>query len=53
MKSAVAVRHIHFEDLGVLEPFLREQGYDVRYLEAGVEDLGVLDAASPECSAPR
>jgi GMP synthase (glutamine-hydrolysing) len=48
MKSAVAVRHIHFEDLGVLEPFLREQGYDVRYLEAGVEDLGVLDAASPD-----
>jgi GMP synthase (glutamine-hydrolysing) len=48
MKSAVAVRHIHFEDLGVLEPFLRVQGYTLRYLDAGVDDLAAVDVASPD-----
>jgi GMP synthase (glutamine-hydrolysing) len=48
MKWAVAVRHIHFEDLGILEPFLREQGYEVRYLDAGVDDLAAVDIASPD-----
>ena len=47
MKSAVAVRHIHFEDLGVLEPFLRDEGYQVSYLDAGVDDLAI-DAAAPD-----
>jgi GMP synthase (glutamine-hydrolysing) len=48
MKSAVAIRHIHFEDLGVVEPFLRRQGYVLRYLDAGVDDLAAVDVASPD-----
>jgi GMP synthase (glutamine-hydrolysing) len=48
MKSAVAVRHVHFEDLGVLEPFLRRQGYALHYLDAGVDDLAAADVASPD-----
>jgi GMP synthase (glutamine-hydrolysing) len=48
MKSAVAVRHIHFEDLGVLEPFLLRRGYALRYLDAGVDDLAAVDVASPD-----
>jgi GMP synthase (glutamine-hydrolysing) len=48
MKSAIAIRHVHFEDLGVLEPFLAEQGYGVHYLDAGVDDLRAVDAASPD-----
>ena len=48
MKSTLAVRHVHFEDLGVLEPFLREQGHEVRYLDTGVDDLAGVDAAAPD-----
>jgi GMP synthase (glutamine-hydrolysing) len=34
MKTVLAVRHVHFEHLGALEPLLAAAGYVVRYLEA-------------------
>ena len=34
MKTLLAVRHVHFEHLGALEPLLAEAGYTVRYVEA-------------------
>jgi GMP synthase (glutamine-hydrolysing) len=39
-RTAVALRHVEFEDLGVLAPVLPARGYSVRYLQAGVDPLG-------------
>ena len=39
MNNAIAIRHVAFEDAGTLEPVLKERGIDLRYLEAGVDDL--------------
>ena len=51
MKTAIAIRHIAFEDLGVFEDVLLAQGFEVRYLEAGVDDLSPLDAREPDLLA--
>lgn len=42
MKSVTAIRHVHFEDLGVLEQILTSCGTSVRYVDAGAEDLSSL-----------
>ena len=43
-RSCLAVRHVAFEDLGLLGPLLSARGYDVRYHDAGIErfDAGTL-----------
>jgi GMP synthase (glutamine-hydrolysing) len=46
--SAVAVRHVHFEDLGSLAPVLTRHGYDVTYIDAGTDDLSRLAPAEPD-----
>ena len=48
MKTALALRHIHFEDLGTLEPLLRERGFDVRYLDPTTDDLAGEEAAASD-----
>jgi GMP synthase (glutamine-hydrolysing) len=47
-KSCLAVRHVAFEDLGLLGPLLAERGYDVRYHDAGVERFGADSLIAPE-----
>jgi GMP synthase (glutamine-hydrolysing) len=43
MKTAIAIRHVYFEDLGLLRDVLTESGYQVDYRDAGVD--GLDDAA--------
>jgi len=48
VRTALAIRHVHFEDLGSLEPLLRAAGYRIAYAEAGIDDLAALDPLAPE-----
>jgi len=36
-RSCLAVRHVAFEDLGLLGPLVSARGYDIRYHDAGIE----------------
>lgn len=44
MKTCTAIRHVAFEDLDLLEPVLRERGFDVRVVDA---PLGGADGLDP------
>jgi GMP synthase (glutamine-hydrolysing) len=48
VSGALAIRHVHFEDLGLLAPLLAARGHAVRYLEAPVDDLDAEDALAPD-----
>jgi GMP synthase (glutamine-hydrolysing) len=38
-RSAVALRHVAFEDLGMLAPIMEREGWNVSFCEAAVDDL--------------
>ncbi len=38
-RSAVALRHVAFEDLGLLAPIMEREGWNVSFCEAAVDDL--------------
>lgn len=48
MPSAIALRHVAFEDLDAFAPALEAAGYKVSYRDAAVDDLGAADLASCE-----
>lgn len=48
MTQILAIRHVAFEDLGLLEPMLKRRGHAVRTLEAGIDNLKKIDADEPE-----
>ena len=39
MRRAVAIRHVHFEDLGAFEPALRDAGYAISYCDVAREQI--------------
>lgn len=43
LKTAIAIRHIHFEDLGTFEAVLIAAGYKIHYYDIGVQELWTLD----------
>jgi GMP synthase (glutamine-hydrolysing) len=47
-KSCLAVRHVAFEDLGLLAPLLVNRGYEIRYHEAGVDRFAVDTLLAPD-----
>lgn len=48
MKTAIAIRHVQFEDLGLLGPILWRAGYQVAYRDAGIDPLDVHDLAAAD-----
>lgn len=48
MPTTLALRHVPFEDLGLLAPLLAQRGHTVRYVEMPLAELGPVDALSPD-----
>lgn len=46
--TALAIRHVAFEDLGVLGPLLTERGYAIRYLDAGIDPIDTTTLSSAD-----
>jgi GMP synthase (glutamine-hydrolysing) len=44
----LAIRHVPFEDLGLLGPLLAARKHAIRYVEAPTADFGPLDALAPD-----
>lgn len=44
----LAIRHVAFEHLDLLEPLLAARGHDIRYLDAGVDRLETVDPAADD-----
>jgi GMP synthase (glutamine-hydrolysing) len=48
MKSAIAIRHVGFEDLGAFAAPLRAAGYTLAYRDVGADDLDAPDIAAAD-----
>jgi GMP synthase (glutamine-hydrolysing) len=47
-RTALAIRHLHFEDLGTVELSLRDAGYQIHYADAGLSDLAAIDTLAAD-----
>ncbi|MFZ6655709.1 glutamine amidotransferase [Undibacterium sp. TJN19] len=48
MKTALAITHVAYEDLGSLAPALTKAGFDIRLMDACTSDLHAVDALAPD-----
>jgi GMP synthase (glutamine-hydrolysing) len=48
MPSTLALRHVAFEDLGLLAPLLAERGHAVRYVDVPTAELDEVDVLAPD-----
>ncbi len=48
LKTAAVIRHVAFEDLGILASVLAARGINARYFDAGVDDLDAIASAEPD-----
>lgn len=48
MTTVAAVRHVAFEDLGILEDLFAERGWTVQYIEAPVADWTAVELSAPD-----
>lgn len=48
LKSAIAIRHVHFENLGTFEAVLAGAGYKLHYHDVGIDHLSMLDPIQPD-----
>lgn len=51
MKTLVALRHLAFEDLGLLAPLLHARGWRTHYCDVGVDELWKLDLSQVDLLA--
>ena len=47
-QTALAIRHVAFEDLGILGRLLTERGYSIRYLDAGIDRIDNAPLSYPD-----
>jgi GMP synthase (glutamine-hydrolysing) len=47
-KTAVAIRHVDFEHLGIIAPILNDAGYTARIADAGLDDLTSPEIANAD-----
>lgn len=48
IKTAIAIRHIHFEDLGTFEALLSGAGYKLHYHDVGSAEFSTLEPIEPD-----
>jgi GMP synthase (glutamine-hydrolysing) len=48
LRTALAIRHVHFEDLGSFAAPIAAAGYQVRYLDPGLDELRPRDIAAAD-----
>jgi GMP synthase (glutamine-hydrolysing) len=48
LRKAIAIRHVGFEDLGSFALPIRNAGYEITYLDAGVDDIAHEASGDPD-----